>query len=350
MSTNEKVAEEVKGDSEFTKFLIRQGWDEAVARQITVSTGCEEEQDILDLPKTKIDSLEYLSDEQKEKLWKMVCDAWRALSPGMRRHELANTNHKQHKQMIFKMLKRDDVREKRLGALTTRMFEIIKGLPLNEVWAQELKAGLDLDEEARGILFEAFEHWEHTSQYDELMKLCRCLWFYTDPSRQQSGHEDPDIFKLITKWKGLHEKYGLNELENVLFEFNSQYCKYALLELDELVLEREGDWHYERRNRFHLTEQLKNTKSELQREERKNLNINAELQREQMKNLNMNAELKSVTWQLQNVTSELKEEKKKNEELNLVIWKERSAYDQLHKRANIQGLLLQLQSMGDVNL
>ena len=66
------------------------------------------------------------------------------------------------------------------------------------------------------------------------------LWLYTDPSREQTGHEDRDIFNLLTKCKGLYVKDRLNELENVLREFNSLYCKYALRKLKEQLYERDG--------------------------------------------------------------------------------------------------------------
>jgi hypothetical protein len=137
----DNMISELKEDGEeyeFTNFLMRHGWDIEVARKIAVSTGCEEDDDILDIPKMKIDSLEYLTDEQKENLWKLVCDRWRVLSVEKRKEEIVATKHREHKEMILQMLKRDDVREKRLGELILRMFEIIGRLPLNEEWREEL--------------------------------------------------------------------------------------------------------------------------------------------------------------------------------------------------------------------
>jgi hypothetical protein len=321
--SNDELNEDGR-DFAFTFFLMRHGWDIEVARKIGISTGCEEEDDILHIPKMKIDSLDYLTDEQKENLWKLVCDGWRALSVKKRKEELLATVHKEHKEMIMQMLKREDVLEKKLGELILRMFEIIGGLPLNEEWREELIRGLNLDEDVGVFFRNALQDFKGTSGHDELMRLCRNLWWSTDPSREEDGHEGTDIFKLITKCKGLYQEYRLTELENVLLEFNRIYCKYALRELEDKVMETEYELQTERMTIRQMNATMGQIRWELKREERKNENMNEELER---------------------VKLELEKEKKKNEELNATIWHQREAFDASIKLTRIQGLLLQLEEL-----
>jgi hypothetical protein len=338
--SNDELNEDGR-DYEFTFFLMRHGWDIEVARKIGISTGCEEEDDILDIPKMKIDSLDYLTDEQKENLWKLVCDRWRALSVEERKKELITTKHREHKEMILQILKRDDVREKRLGELILRMLEIIGDLPLNAEWREELIRGLNLDEDVAGSVWESVERWKKTSGHVDLMMMCRYLWWSTDPSREEDGHEGKDIFNLITKWKGLCKEYRLTELENVLLEFNSIYCKYALLELEDKVVEKEYELQTERMTIWKMNEKIGQIRWELKREERNNENMNAELQRVK---LELEAE-KTKNEELERVKLELEKEKKKNEELHATIWHQREAFDASIKRARIQGLLLRLEQL-----
>jgi hypothetical protein len=63
-----------------TLYLTRHDWDLDLARRISDDLEIQDEDDILLLPKSIIYRIRYLSLEQKEKLWTLICDAWRELS------------------------------------------------------------------------------------------------------------------------------------------------------------------------------------------------------------------------------------------------------------------------------
>lgn len=177
-----------------------------------------------------------------------------------------------------------------------------------------------------GILWGRFEQWKETKNDEtkkggELIEMCQFLWRITDPSPVEQDRFD--IFNTITKLKGGHPSQmkltQLNQFENLLFEFNSRYCKYAIRELDEKVRQQDDRWLDASDEMWRMSNQLEMVTHKLEQEENKNQELHAAFEAE----------------------------KKKNEALYQEIVKERTAAFEGGRRANMQGLLLQLESMGE---
>jgi len=291
-------------DYAFTKYLMRQGWDRHLARRIGASTGIELEKDIIFVEKKDIDCFDYLSSEEKENLWQLVCEEWCELSVERREEALADEKDETHREMIKIMLFGEDSAEQKMRELAHRMFDMIEKFPKQEGWVQELMSGLKSHRNSHpaSSVFGAFEQLNGGDGRAEILKFGGKLWWHTDPSRERNNSFH--ILKFITKWKWIHQDERLNELENVVREFNGIFCKYELRRL--------------RKQEDKLLDDLHNSKSE------------------QFRN----------ALEINDLRERLHKEQKKCKQLQNLLWTaERPDYT---RREHLEKMLLELKSMGEV--
>ena len=288
----------------FIKYLMRQGWDRHLARRIGESTGIELEKDIIFVEKKDIDSFDYLTLEDKETLWQLVCDAWCELSVERREQALGAEKDETHREMIKIMLFGEDSAEKKMRELAHRMFDMVGKFPEQEGWVQELMSGLKSlrNSHPNSSVFGAFEQLNEGGGRAEILKFGGNLWLHTDPSRHRNNYFH--ILKFITKWKWIHQDERLNELENVVREFNGIFCKYELRTL--------------RKQENKLLDDLHNSKSE---QFRNGLEIN-------------------------DLRERLHKEKQKCTELQNLLWT--AERPDSTRREHLEKMLLELKSMGEV--
>lgn len=199
----------------------------------------------------------------------MVCDAWCELSVERREEELDKQVDKQHKEMIKIMLFGEDSAEKKMRELAHRMFDMIEKFPEQEGWVQELMSGLKSlrNSHPASSVFGAFEQLNGGGGRAEILKFGGKLWLHTDPSREKNNSFH--ILKFITKWKWIHQDERLNELENVVREFNGIFCKYELRRLRKQENELLDDIHNSKLEQFRNGSEINDLRERLHKEQKK---------------------------------------------------------------------------------
>ncbi len=200
----------------------------------------------------------------------MVCDAWCELSVERREEELDKQVDKQHKEMIKIMLFGEDSAENKVRELAHRMFDMVGKFPEQEGWVQELMSGLKSlrnSQDATSSVFGVFDQLNGGGDRVEILKFGGKLWLHTDPSREKNNSFH--ILKFITKWKWIHQDERLNELENVVREFNGIFCKYELRRLRKEENELLNDIHTQKSELWKNALEIKDLRERLHEEQKK---------------------------------------------------------------------------------